>query len=45
MNMKVAHSFESPGTTEPAIRVTKHSTILDDTPVKILEFSIIMSLE
>jgi hypothetical protein len=45
MNMKVEHSFEGPGTTQPAIRVTKHSTILDYTYVKTLKFTIIMSLD
>jgi hypothetical protein len=42
MNMKVAHSFEGPGTTQPAIRVTKHNTILDYTHVKTLKFIIII---
>jgi len=42
MNMKVAHSFEGPGTIQPAIRVTKHNTILDYTHVKTLKFIIII---
>jgi hypothetical protein len=37
--MKVAHSFEGPGTTHPAIRVTTHNTILDYTHVEILKFT------
>jgi hypothetical protein len=45
MNMNLAHSFESPGTTHPAIRVRTHNTILDYTHVKALKFSIIMSLD
>jgi hypothetical protein len=44
MNMKVAYSFEGPGTTQAAIRVTTHN-ILDYTHVKTLKFTIIMSLD
>jgi hypothetical protein len=43
--MKMAHSFEGPGTTHPPIRVTTHNTILDYTPVKTLKFTIIMSMD
>jgi len=45
MNMKVAHSFENPGTTHPTFSVTKYSTTLDYTTVKTIKFSIIMSLD
>jgi hypothetical protein len=40
MNIMVAHSFEGPETTHPAIRVTTH-TILDYIHVKTLKLAII----
>jgi len=45
INIKVAHSFEGPGTTHPAIRVTTHNTILDYIHVKTLKLTIIKPLD
>jgi hypothetical protein len=42
---EVGTSFEGPGKTHTAIRVTTCNNVLDYTPVKILKFTTIMSLD